>query len=77
MSDEARDPQSTPPGSPAGRLEGAEIPPPDEEADYPPRWGTEPRRSRFGWIGRAVMLLLVLALLAGTVLKLKVFGGPQ
>ncbi|MCE9520377.1 MAG: glycoside hydrolase family 75 protein [Verrucomicrobia bacterium] len=58
-----RDPQSPAPDSPADRLKGAEFPPPEDEQIYPARWNSQPRRNRFGWISRTIMLLIFLALL--------------
>lgn len=56
-------PPSPPPRDSSGGLRGVELPPPEEEEGLPPRWQSHPRRRWFGQFGRAVVLVLLLALL--------------
>lgn len=57
-------PPPTPlPCDPASGLQGAELPPPENEDAYPPRWQAHRRRRWFGWFSRAVLFLCFCALL--------------
>ncbi len=63
MSEEQKEFQLPPSDTPEELLKGAEIPPPEAARDFTSRWEPHHRQSRFGWIIRLIMLLVLLSLL--------------